>query len=178
MNVLTVSGIVESHRNGLVTPSETVRHCYERIRLLDDPGIFISLRDKNEVLAEAHSLNDTGDLYGVPVAIKDNIDVAGMPTTVLLLHIRPKRMPKRSRSSSVLARSSSERPISINSRPVSSDCARPTRHRAMRSAAISFRAAPAPARRLQLRLASRHSRSAPTRRARAGCQPCSTISWV
>src|SRR5215472_933566 len=81
MNVLTVSGIVESHRNGLVTPSETVRHCYERIRLLDDPGIFISLRDKNEVLAEAHSLNDTGDLYGVPVAIKDNIDVAGMPTT-------------------------------------------------------------------------------------------------
>src|SRR5262252_1674559 len=81
MNVLTVSGIVESHRNGLVTPSETVRHCYERIRLLDDPGIFISLRDKNEVLAEAHSLNDTGDLYGVPVAVKDNIDVAGMPTT-------------------------------------------------------------------------------------------------
>src|SRR5215469_71006 len=81
MNALTVSGIVESHRNGLVTPSETVRHCYERIRLLDDPGIFISLRDKNEVLAEAHSLNDTGDLYGVPVAIKDNIDVAGMPTT-------------------------------------------------------------------------------------------------
>ena len=81
MNVLTVSGIVESHRNGLVTPSETVRHCYERIRLLDDPGIFISLRDKHEVLAEAHSLNDTGDLYGVPVAIKDNIDVAGMPTT-------------------------------------------------------------------------------------------------
>ena len=76
-----VSGIVESHRLGVVTPSETVRRCYERIRVLNDPGIFISLRDQHEVLAEARSLTAAGELYGVPVAVKDNIDVAGMLTT-------------------------------------------------------------------------------------------------
>jgi len=81
MSVRTASGIVESHRKGAVTPAETVRRCYERIRSVGDPGIFITLRDQNEVLAEAHSLKDNGDLYGVPVAVKDNIDVAGLPTT-------------------------------------------------------------------------------------------------
>jgi len=81
MSVRTASGIVESHRKGEVTPVETVRRCYEHIRAVGDPGIFITLRDQDEVLAEAHSLKDTGELYGVPVAVKDNIDVAGMPTT-------------------------------------------------------------------------------------------------
>ncbi len=78
---MSVSGIVKSHRSGVITPSKTVRHSYERIRVLDDSGLFITLRDENEVFAEAHSLKDTGELYGVPVAVKDNIDVAGMPTT-------------------------------------------------------------------------------------------------
>src|SRR5215469_6324615 len=81
MSVRTASGIVESHRKGEVTPAETVRRCFEHIRAVGDPGIFITLRDQNEVLAEAHSLKDNGDLYGVPVAVKDNIDVAGLPTT-------------------------------------------------------------------------------------------------
>ena len=81
MAVLTVSQIVESHRQGVVTPEETVHRCFERIHAVGDQGIFITLRDKDEVLAEAHSLKDKGDLYGVLVAVKDNIDVAGMPTT-------------------------------------------------------------------------------------------------
>jgi allophanate hydrolase len=80
--MFTVSEIVESHQKGVVTPSETVRRCYERIHVLRDPGVFITLRDKDEVLAEAHSLENAGELYGVPVAVKDNVDIAGMPTTV------------------------------------------------------------------------------------------------
>jgi allophanate hydrolase len=81
MGVLTLSGLVEIHRKGVVTPLETIRRCYERIAAVGDPGIFITLRDKEEVLAEARSSNDAGELYGVPVAVKDNIDVAAMPTT-------------------------------------------------------------------------------------------------
>jgi len=81
MRFNTVSVLVESHRKGVVTPPETIRRCYERIRALGDPGIFITLRDEGEAIAEARALKDTSGFYGVPVVVKDNIDVAGMPTT-------------------------------------------------------------------------------------------------
>jgi allophanate hydrolase len=81
MRVSTVSAIVEAHRKRVVTPAETVRRCYARIQALGDPGIFITLRNEHEAIAEAGVLNDKGGLYGVPVVVKDNIDVAGMPTT-------------------------------------------------------------------------------------------------
>jgi allophanate hydrolase len=48
MRLKTVLSIVESHRKGVVTPPETVRRCYEHIRALGDPGIFITLRDQDE----------------------------------------------------------------------------------------------------------------------------------
>lgn len=81
MRAKTVFEIVESHRKGVVTPSETIRRCYERIRALDDPGIFITLRDESDAIAETKKLKDNSALCGVPVVVKDNIDVAGMPTT-------------------------------------------------------------------------------------------------
>ncbi len=58
---------------------------FQRIRDHNDPAIFISLRDEKEALAEAEALSakDAAQLplYGIPVAVKDNIDVAGLPTT-------------------------------------------------------------------------------------------------
>ena len=80
----SLSEIVASHRSGAVRPADSIRTCFERIRHLGDPGVFITLRDEREALAEAESLSDErarGPLFGIPVAIKDNIDVAGMPTT-------------------------------------------------------------------------------------------------
>src|SRR5262249_35544539 len=35
---------------------------------ISDPGIFITLRDEHEVIAEAKALDEKGELYGVPVA--------------------------------------------------------------------------------------------------------------
>jgi len=83
--VETVATIVAAHRAGSTAPSQTIASTYARIRAYADPSVFITLRDEADVIAEARVLEQTGNkalpLYGVPVAIKDNIDVAGLNTT-------------------------------------------------------------------------------------------------
>jgi allophanate hydrolase len=81
----TVAAIVAAHRAGQLSPVETIARSYRRIRDHADPAIFISLRDETDALAETDSLRAKDaaalPLYGVPVAVKDNIDVQGLPTT-------------------------------------------------------------------------------------------------
>ncbi|MDY6858270.1 MAG: allophanate hydrolase [Pseudomonadota bacterium] len=65
-------------------PEDVVAEVYARIRAVDDPGIFIHLAEEQEVRAAARGLgayDPALPLWGVPFAIKDNIDAAGMPTT-------------------------------------------------------------------------------------------------
>jgi len=53
----------------------------ERVRAhAEATNAWITLVDRDRLLARARSLPD-GPLRGVPVAVKDNIDVAGLPTT-------------------------------------------------------------------------------------------------
>jgi allophanate hydrolase len=81
----TVAAILTAHRDGQLTPAQTVARSYQRIRDHNDPAIFISLRDEAQAIAEAETLGAKRaselPLFGVPVAVKDNIDVAGLPTT-------------------------------------------------------------------------------------------------
>jgi allophanate hydrolase len=81
----TVAAILASHRAGHLSPAQTVARSFQRIRDRNDPAIFISLRDEKDAVAEAEALatKDAAQLplYGIPVAVKDNIDVAGLPTT-------------------------------------------------------------------------------------------------
>jgi allophanate hydrolase len=81
----TVASIVAAHRAGEMSPEETVARSFARLREHADDAMFISLRDEAEAVSEAKALNAKGGrdlpLYGVPVAVKDNIDVAGLPTT-------------------------------------------------------------------------------------------------
>jgi allophanate hydrolase len=82
----TVAAILAAHRAGQLSPAQTVARSYQRIRHHNDPAIFISLRDEKQALAEAERLAARKDaallpLYGIPVAVKDNVDVAGLPTT-------------------------------------------------------------------------------------------------
>ena len=81
----TIPAILEAHRNGTATPAQTVARSYARIRAHNDPAIFISLRDEASAVAEAEALMASGGqdrpLYGVPFAVKDNIDAEGLPTT-------------------------------------------------------------------------------------------------
>ena len=78
----TAAAIVAAHRAGTRKPVDTVRRSYVRLAAHGDDAMFISLRPEEEALAEARALADPSlPLFGVPVAIKDNIDVAGMETT-------------------------------------------------------------------------------------------------
>jgi len=81
----TVAAIVAAHRAVTMTPAQTVARSFQRIRDHNDPAIFISLRDEKDALAEDERLASRNaaelPLYGVPVAVKDNIDALGFPTT-------------------------------------------------------------------------------------------------
>src|SRR5712671_4723381 len=68
-----------------MSPAQTVARSFQRFADHGDPAISFSLRDEKQALAEAEALSAKDaarlPLYGIPVAVKDNIDVAGLPTT-------------------------------------------------------------------------------------------------
>jgi len=79
----TIPHLHAAYRGGL-SPAAIVEEVARRIDLARDPGIFISVASLQELKAEAAMLGPFDadrPLYGIPVAVKDNIDVAGLPTT-------------------------------------------------------------------------------------------------
>ena len=80
----TISGLRLAFGAGL-DPQRVIAEVYRRIAAANDPGIFISLVPQARASAMVRSLGRfdpaAKPLWGVPFAVKDNIDVAGMPTT-------------------------------------------------------------------------------------------------
>jgi aspartyl-tRNA(Asn)/glutamyl-tRNA(Gln) amidotransferase subunit A len=81
---MTVVRLAQALRSGELSPREAVETYLARIDALDaDVNAYITVRAE-EALAEASELERAeprGPLWGVPVALKDVIDVAGTPTT-------------------------------------------------------------------------------------------------
>ena len=80
----TVGALFAAYETGL-DPARAIADVYRRIEAAGDPGIFISLVPEEEAVAAARALGpfdpQRQPLWGVPFAIKDNIDLAGLPTT-------------------------------------------------------------------------------------------------
>lgn len=87
----TIGGIHAAYRAGSVSAREVVSAYLERIEAYDRncPQINSLITVNREALADADRLDATfkasgimGPLHGIPVIIKDQIDVKGMPTTL------------------------------------------------------------------------------------------------
>jgi allophanate hydrolase len=80
----TIGTLLAAHDAGKPLTA-TIEETYDRIEKHADPALFIAIRPKSEVLAVAERVQASGPegkpLYGVPFVVKDNIDVAGLPTT-------------------------------------------------------------------------------------------------
>ena len=81
---VTVEALLDDYRSGRRRPTEVARFVLDRI-LSDPDPVWISVADPDSVMAAAEALEIHGNpdlpLYGVPFAVKDNIDVAGTVTT-------------------------------------------------------------------------------------------------
>jgi allophanate hydrolase len=78
-----------AYRAGGLSPISVVAEITARLRAQGDDGVWISRFAGDALAAEAADLErraameglDAMPLYGLPFAVKDNIDVAGLPTT-------------------------------------------------------------------------------------------------
>ncbi len=87
MNDLRIPGVHdlrEQYLAGETTPEDIVQRVYYHVTT-DDSNAWIATRDKTDVLADVGELSKRSieqmPLYGIPFAIKDNIDDAELPTS-------------------------------------------------------------------------------------------------
>src|SRR3954453_8396445 len=85
---LSASELAQAYATKTLTPVALVRDLLARIEALDPKlNAFIrldaeaALRAAEQATAELAAGRSRGPLHGVPVGIKDIIDVAGLPTT-------------------------------------------------------------------------------------------------
>lgn len=96
---LDAATLARGYRDLDFTPTDVVEEVYRRIEKRGDHAAWLHLIPKTEALARAAQVEARGRtalqaLYGLPYGVKDNIDVAGWPTTAGCSAL--KRVPERS----------------------------------------------------------------------------------
>lgn len=79
----TLTALKKAYADG-VRPEDVIEEVYARLDRIGDPLIFIHLCNKADLLKQARALGEFDPdrpLWGIPFAVKDNIDVAGIETT-------------------------------------------------------------------------------------------------
>ena len=82
---MDVTSLHKAYASGQLTPEAVVEQIYARIDAEGLRPVWITLVPREQAIKRAKELQSVDSaklpLYGVPFAVKDNIDVAGLPTT-------------------------------------------------------------------------------------------------
>ncbi|MDP8986689.1 MAG: allophanate hydrolase [Pseudomonadota bacterium] len=82
---LLIAHLLQSYRVGRQTPHELMERLLERSAAADTRHIWITRLNRDQVMAYVDALDPNAiealPLYGIPFVVKDNIDLAGVPTT-------------------------------------------------------------------------------------------------
>lgn len=87
---LDIHTLHSGYVRGSLKPSDIIEEVYRRIEARGDDHVWLSLVPKGQALAQARELEarvdpgagpDALPLYGLPFSVKDNLHVAGMPTS-------------------------------------------------------------------------------------------------
>jgi allophanate hydrolase len=84
--LLSIATLSAAYKTGVATPISVIEQVLARVDAYDDPAVWIyrvppeTVRERARAL-EADPKAQLLPLYGIPFAVKDNIDVAGLPTT-------------------------------------------------------------------------------------------------
>lgn len=90
--LLPIDELIRRYKSGIATPKEIILSTFNRIEKYKqiDPAVWISIEPKESVFAAAANLSEKfagkplPPLFGIPFALKDNIDVEGIQTTASL----------------------------------------------------------------------------------------------
>ena len=83
--LLSLENLRRQYASGVARPEEIVGLIYDRIKAAGDDHVWICLVPEETALQRARELgawSPDRPLFGIPFAVKDSIDVEGLPTTV------------------------------------------------------------------------------------------------
>src|SRR5437763_9853694 len=79
--MMTIQQLREDFLRGTTTPAAVVQDIFGRIRVEGARPVWISLVNESQAIEQAAAVDISLPLGGIPFAVKDNFDIAGMTTT-------------------------------------------------------------------------------------------------